>query len=81
MKNPEERATATELLQHPFIRAAQPSSILRTMLEEAMEIRESQNSNRQNQIKTITESVSWHVNSGEIGIGRTKERDLLARYG
>ncbi|KAK4317532.1 hypothetical protein Pmani_011378 [Petrolisthes manimaculis] len=58
VKNPEERATATELLQHPFIRAAQPSSILRTMLEEAMEIRESQNSNRQNQIKTITESFS-----------------------
>ncbi|XP_050729370.1 serine/threonine-protein kinase 3-like isoform X2 [Eriocheir sinensis] len=56
VKNPEERATATELLQHPFIRGAQPSSILRTMLEEAMEIRESQNSNRQNQIKHITES-------------------------
>ncbi|XP_045106387.1 serine/threonine-protein kinase 3-like isoform X3 [Portunus trituberculatus] len=56
VKNPEERATATELLQHPFIRGAQPSSILRTMLEEAMEIRESQNANRQNQIKHITES-------------------------
>ena len=28
------------------------------MLEEAMEIRESQNANRQNQIKHITESVS-----------------------
>nr|XP_053648671.1 serine/threonine-protein kinase 3-like [Cherax quadricarinatus] len=56
VKNPEERATASELLQHQFIHGAQPSSILRNMLEEAMEIRESQNSNRQNQIKHITES-------------------------
>ncbi|KAK4317534.1 hypothetical protein Pmani_011378 [Petrolisthes manimaculis] len=66
VKNPEERATATELLQHPFIRAAQPSSILRTMLEEAMEIRESQNSNRQNQIKTITESDDDDVDSSTM---------------
>ncbi|KAK7066363.1 hypothetical protein SK128_028439 [Halocaridina rubra] len=58
VKNPEERATASELLQHQFIRGAQPSSILRNMLEEAMEIRENQNSNRQNQIKHITESFS-----------------------
>nr|XP_045617211.1 serine/threonine-protein kinase 3-like isoform X2 [Procambarus clarkii] len=57
VKNPEERATASELLQNQFIRGAQPSSILRNMLEEAMEIRESQNSNRQTQIKNITESL------------------------
>ncbi|XP_042887974.1 serine/threonine-protein kinase 4-like isoform X2 [Penaeus japonicus] len=58
VKNPEERATASKLLQHQFIRGAQPASILRNMLEEAMEIRENQNSNRQNQIKHITESLS-----------------------
>nr|UPV69464.1 hippo [Penaeus vannamei] len=58
VKNPEERATASKLLQHQFIRGAQPASILRNMLEEAMEIRENQNSNRQNQIKHITESQS-----------------------
>ncbi|XP_066948009.1 serine/threonine-protein kinase 3 isoform X3 [Macrobrachium rosenbergii] len=58
VKNPEERATASELLQHQFIRGAQPSSILRNMLEEAMEIRENQNSNRQIQIKHITDSFS-----------------------
>ncbi|XP_076038895.1 serine/threonine-protein kinase 3-like isoform X2 [Oratosquilla oratoria] len=58
VKNPEERATATELLQHEFIRGARPANVLRTMIEEAMEIRENQNSNRQNQIKHITESLS-----------------------
>ena len=61
VKNPEERATASELLQNQFIRGAQPSSILRNMLEEAMEIRENQNSNRQMQIKNITDSVSLFI--------------------
>ncbi|XP_069972882.1 serine/threonine-protein kinase 3 isoform X11 [Penaeus vannamei] len=63
VKNPEERATASKLLQHQFIRGAQPASILRNMLEEAMEIRENQNSNRQNQIKHITESDDDEVDS------------------
>ncbi|XP_069958395.1 serine/threonine-protein kinase 3 isoform X3 [Cherax quadricarinatus] len=66
VKNPEERATASELLQHQFIHGAQPSSILRNMLEEAMEIRESQNSNRQNQIKHITESDEDDIDSSTM---------------
>ncbi|XP_068450217.1 serine/threonine-protein kinase 4-like [Clinocottus analis] len=39
VKNPENRATATQLLQHPFIRAAKPSSILRALITDAMEIK------------------------------------------
>ncbi|XP_069157319.1 serine/threonine-protein kinase 3 isoform X5 [Procambarus clarkii] len=66
VKNPEERATASELLQNQFIRGAQPSSILRNMLEEAMEIRESQNSNRQTQIKNITESDEDEMDSSTM---------------
>ncbi|XP_066948018.1 serine/threonine-protein kinase 3 isoform X9 [Macrobrachium rosenbergii] len=66
VKNPEERATASELLQHQFIRGAQPSSILRNMLEEAMEIRENQNSNRQIQIKHITDSDDEEVDSSTM---------------
>ncbi|XP_071541230.1 serine/threonine-protein kinase 3 isoform X5 [Panulirus ornatus] len=66
VKNPEERATASELLQHQFIRGAQPSSILRNMLEEAMEIREGQNASRQNQIKRVTESDEDEVDSSTM---------------
>uniref|UniRef100_A0AAZ3RYM7 non-specific serine/threonine protein kinase n=1 Tax=Oncorhynchus tshawytscha TaxID=74940 RepID=A0AAZ3RYM7_ONCTS len=39
VKNPENRATATQLLQHPFIKAAKPSSILRALITDAMEIK------------------------------------------
>ncbi|KAG7458107.1 hypothetical protein MATL_G00234660 [Megalops atlanticus] len=39
VKNPEQRATATQLLQHPFIRNAKPASILRDLITEAMEIK------------------------------------------
>lgn len=43
VKNPEERATASEMLQHEFIGNARPPSILNTMIAEAREIRENQN--------------------------------------
>uniref|UniRef100_A0A665UAH7 non-specific serine/threonine protein kinase n=1 Tax=Echeneis naucrates TaxID=173247 RepID=A0A665UAH7_ECHNA len=39
VKNPENRATATQLLQHPFIKAPRPSSILRALITDAMEIK------------------------------------------
>uniref|UniRef100_A0A672ZL93 non-specific serine/threonine protein kinase n=1 Tax=Sphaeramia orbicularis TaxID=375764 RepID=A0A672ZL93_9TELE len=39
VKNPEQRATATQLLQHPFIKFAKPSSTLRALITDAMEIK------------------------------------------
>lgn len=42
IKNPKERATASNLLQHVFIRNAKPSTILSQMIAEAHEIREIQ---------------------------------------
>ncbi|XP_034253926.1 serine/threonine-protein kinase 3-like [Thrips palmi] len=44
VKNPEERATASELLQHQFIGNAKPPTILSQMIAEAREIRENQRS-------------------------------------
>ncbi|XP_065185374.1 serine/threonine-protein kinase 4-like [Sycon ciliatum] len=38
VKNPEERATATSLLQHDFIKNASTSNSLKTMIEEAMHL-------------------------------------------
>lgn len=40
VKNPENRATATQLLQHPFIKSAKPNSILRALISDAMERQE-----------------------------------------
>ncbi|XP_072154175.1 serine/threonine-protein kinase 3 isoform X3 [Bemisia tabaci] len=42
IKNPEERATASQMLQHEFIGNAKASTILSTMIQEAREIRENQ---------------------------------------
>jgi len=42
VKNPEERASATALLQHDFIKNAKTCSILLPMINEAKEIRENQ---------------------------------------
>ncbi|XP_030581710.1 serine/threonine-protein kinase 4-like [Archocentrus centrarchus] len=39
VKNPETRATATQLLQHKFIKSAKPNSILRALIADAMEIK------------------------------------------
>lgn len=39
IKNPENRATATQLLQHTFIKSAKSNSILRALITEAMEIK------------------------------------------
>ncbi|EDO42845.1 predicted protein [Nematostella vectensis] len=43
VKNPEERATATELLQHSFIQGAKQISILSSMIQEALTIMEEEN--------------------------------------
>ncbi|XP_072541023.1 serine/threonine-protein kinase 4-like [Salminus brasiliensis] len=39
VKNPESRATATQLLQHPFIKSAKSNSVLRALITEAMELK------------------------------------------
>ncbi|XP_064160629.1 serine/threonine-protein kinase 4-like [Anguilla rostrata] len=39
VKNPENRATATQLLQHPFIKNAKSNSILKALITDAMEIK------------------------------------------
>ncbi|XP_017093728.2 serine/threonine-protein kinase hippo [Drosophila bipectinata] len=46
VKEPDDRATATELLEHEFIRNAKHRSILKPMLEETCAIREQQRANR-----------------------------------
>uniref|UniRef100_A0A8C2J899 non-specific serine/threonine protein kinase n=1 Tax=Cyprinus carpio TaxID=7962 RepID=A0A8C2J899_CYPCA len=40
VKNPEQRAAATQLLQHPFITNAKPVSILRDLITEAMDMKD-----------------------------------------
>ncbi|XP_027279275.1 serine/threonine-protein kinase 4 isoform X3 [Cricetulus griseus] len=39
VKSPEQRATATQLLQHPFVKSAKGVSILRDLINEAMDVK------------------------------------------
>uniref|UniRef100_A0A1L8DKI6 non-specific serine/threonine protein kinase n=2 Tax=Nyssomyia neivai TaxID=330878 RepID=A0A1L8DKI6_9DIPT len=59
VKNPEERATATDLLQHEFIKNAKSRNMLRPMIVEAHDIRENQ-SNRQIAINQAKQLQNQH---------------------
>lgn len=48
VKNPEQRATAVQLLEHEFVKNAKPVSILQKMILEAKEIQEEQTLNAAN---------------------------------
>ncbi|XP_033121668.1 serine/threonine-protein kinase 3-like [Anneissia japonica] len=61
IKDPEERATATELLQHAFISSAGPVSILRDMIIEANNIREDEKLRHQQMLQ----NPSLYVSSDE----------------
>uniref|UniRef100_A0A1B6H1B7 non-specific serine/threonine protein kinase n=1 Tax=Cuerna arida TaxID=1464854 RepID=A0A1B6H1B7_9HEMI len=68
VKNPEERATASEMLHHEFIGNAKPPTILGQMIAEAREIRENQGcrnnpSNAAMAKQTHMESDEEEVNS------------------
>jgi serine/threonine kinase 3 len=73
VKNPEERATATDLLQHEFIRNAKPNTILTLMIAEAKEIRENQSYTRaaaiqqaNKQLQSQNEESDEEQNSGTM---------------
>ncbi|XP_018414602.1 PREDICTED: serine/threonine-protein kinase 3 isoform X2 [Nanorana parkeri] len=56
VKNPEQRATATQLLQHTFIKNAKPVSILRDLITEAMEIKAKRHEEQQRELEEEDEN-------------------------
>uniref|UniRef100_H2ZZT2 non-specific serine/threonine protein kinase n=1 Tax=Latimeria chalumnae TaxID=7897 RepID=H2ZZT2_LATCH len=68
IKNPEQRGTATQLLQHPFVKTAKPESILRAMINEAMDIKEKRQEAQQREIDHEEEENSDEddTNSGTM---------------
>lgn len=74
VKNPEERATASDLLQHIFIGNAKPSSILAQMIAEAHEIRENQS--YRNVVQTNSAVARQNVNEEsdeEVAVGNQNQ--------
>ncbi|XP_074056615.1 serine/threonine-protein kinase 3 isoform X2 [Macrotis lagotis] len=61
VKNPEQRATATQLLQHPFIKNAKPVSILRDLITDAMEIKAKRHEEQQRELEDEEENSRYDL--------------------
>uniref|UniRef100_A0A673FZA8 non-specific serine/threonine protein kinase n=1 Tax=Sinocyclocheilus rhinocerous TaxID=307959 RepID=A0A673FZA8_9TELE len=61
VKNPEQRATATQLLQHPFITNAKPVTILRDLITEAMEMKAKRQQEQQRELEEDDENSDEEV--------------------
>uniref|UniRef100_A0AAG5D8K0 non-specific serine/threonine protein kinase n=1 Tax=Anopheles atroparvus TaxID=41427 RepID=A0AAG5D8K0_ANOAO len=75
VKNPEERATATDLLTHEFIRNAKPCSILSQMIAEAKEIRENQSYRHAAAISQANKQLQNSANNNNGNNGHDGDSD------
>uniref|UniRef100_A0A7N6BFD0 non-specific serine/threonine protein kinase n=1 Tax=Anabas testudineus TaxID=64144 RepID=A0A7N6BFD0_ANATE len=84
VKNPEQRATATQLLQHPFISQAKPVSILRDLITEAMEMKAKRQQEQQRELEEEEDNseteVDSHtmVKSGSEGAGTMRATSTMS---
>jgi serine/threonine kinase 3 len=65
VKNPEERAAATDLLQHEFVKNAKSNTILTHMIAEAKEIRENQSYTRAAAIQQANKQLQNQGNESD----------------
>ncbi|KAJ7991980.1 hypothetical protein DPEC_G00289470 [Dallia pectoralis] len=86
VKNPEQRATATQLLQHPFIMEAKPVGILRDLITDAMEMKAKKQQEQQRELEEEEDNsdeeveVDSHtmVKSGSEGAGTMRATGTLS---
>ncbi|KAF6737954.1 Serine/threonine-protein kinase 3 [Oryzias melastigma] len=64
VKNPEQRATATQLLQHPFINQAKPVTILRDLITEAMEMKAKKQQEQQRELGCRDHATTGTMSDG-----------------
>ncbi|XP_066149196.1 serine/threonine-protein kinase 3-like isoform X1 [Euwallacea fornicatus] len=77
VKNPEERATATDLLSHDFIQNAKPSTILNTMIQEAHQVRDNQTYQNVPAVKNTPELDMLDDNVSQTIISNADEGTLV----
>ncbi|KAL2080457.1 hypothetical protein ACEWY4_024250 [Coilia grayii] len=86
VKNPEHRATATQLLQHAFITNAKPVSILRDLITEAMDMKAKRQQEQQRELEEEEDNseeeveVDSHtmVKSGSEGAGTMRASGTMS---
>ncbi|XP_063281460.1 serine/threonine-protein kinase 4 [Pelobates fuscus] len=82
VKNPEQRASATELLQHPFSKTAKGVSILRHLINEAMEakIKRSELQQREEDLEEEENGEEDDVDSGTMLQAGSKGRNTMENF-
>ncbi|XP_030748575.1 serine/threonine-protein kinase 3 [Sitophilus oryzae] len=78
VKNPEERATATDLLTHEFIGNAKTSSILNAMIQEAHDIRENQSYKTISLNANISGGLKQSVTEGDDMLDDTANQTMVS---
>ncbi|XP_016120634.1 serine/threonine-protein kinase 3-like, partial [Sinocyclocheilus grahami] len=89
VKNPEQRAMATQLLQHRFITNAKPVTILRDLITEAMEMKAKRQQEQQRELEEDDENsdeeveVDSHtmVKSGSESAGTMRATGTMSDHG
>ena len=69
VKNPEERQTATALLQHDFISASRPPTILMELVTHTMQAREEELSDSDSDVSCVHHCASLICYAKGIGFG------------
>ncbi|XP_034021831.1 serine/threonine-protein kinase 4-like [Thalassophryne amazonica] len=84
VKSPENRATATQLRQHPYIKSAKPTSILRALITDAMEIklkRQEEAEQREHDAEEDENSDEDEVDQGTMVRARTDDSGTIRAAG
>ncbi|KAF7287419.1 hypothetical protein GWI33_001393 [Rhynchophorus ferrugineus] len=78
IKNPEERATATDLLVHEFIGNAKAPNILNAMIQEAHDIRENQSYKNITISANLSSSLKQTIGEGDDVIDDTANQTMVS---
>ncbi|XP_068120673.1 serine/threonine-protein kinase 4-like [Hyperolius riggenbachi] len=82
VKNPEQRASATELLQHPFVKTTRGTSILLHLINEAMEAKIKRSELQQREVEPEDEDNGDedYVDSGTMVQAQGKDMDTARQF-
>ncbi|XP_069807709.1 serine/threonine-protein kinase 4-like isoform X3 [Dendropsophus ebraccatus] len=82
VKNPEQRASATELLQHPFVKTTKGASILKHLINEAMEAKIKRSELQQREVEPDEEENADEddVDCGTMVQAQNKDMNTMQEF-
>lgn len=76
VKNPEQRASATELLQHPFVKTTKGASILKRLINDAMEAKIKRSELQQREVEPEEEENADEDDVDSSTMVQTRNKDM-----